>query len=134
MTHRAFASGSTIALEAISWIPVPSNWPIQVLGAGAGAVRPAHWAADARDAKWDPPGSPRTSEREEGSRREPGEHVKPATSWPVNRVGADDLTQPAVCTDDAGLRPWVLRRFRPGRSAPPVLAAVRPSPSERWVR
>jgi hypothetical protein len=38
-----------------------------------------------------------------GSRREPGVCVKPATKWPVNRVGADDLTQPAVCADDVNL-------------------------------
>ena len=39
---------------------------------------------------------------------------------PGQPAGRKDLTPPGVCTDDAGLRPWVSRRCRPGRGAPPV--------------
>ena len=41
-------------------------------------------------------------------------------------AGRKDLTPPGVCTDDAGLRPWVSPRCRPGRGAPPS------SPGRLW--
>src|SRR5262249_54517700 len=78
--------------------PVPSNWPIQVLGGAAGAVRPGHWASDARDAKWDLPCSVRTSEGEEGGRRRPGEDAKPALQRrrSTERAEATLRSQPCV--------------------------------------
>ena len=48
------------------------------------------------------------------------------TSRPATSERRKDLTPPRVCTDDAGLRPWVSRRSRLGRDASRISAPGRP--------